>query len=185
MKPAWKIMIALVLAVGLAAGGFLLGYQRMETYELSEPYQQMQFVLSAPGAGGECTRLVRDERVTNRIVENLMLQNEPAEIQQNLSAKAAGDKVTVMLNMEPEGNLAYLGEELPSILQSVLLEDGKEVNVALEDQQTVTVTQGERNSMTFGVIGLVIGLAIAAAADVLVLKKKPQEQTAKEETTEI
>lgn len=37
MKPAWKIMIALVLAVGLAAGGFLLGYQRMETYELSEP----------------------------------------------------------------------------------------------------------------------------------------------------
>lgn len=49
----------------------------------------MQFVLSAPGAGGECTRLVRDERVTNRIVENLMLQNEPAEIQQNLSAKAA------------------------------------------------------------------------------------------------
>lgn len=93
--------------------------------------------------------------------------------------------MTVMLNMEPEGNLAYLGEELPSILQSVLLEDGKEVNVALEDQQTVTVTQGERNSMTFGVIGLVIGLAIAAAADVLVLKKKPQEQTAKEETTEI
>lgn len=185
MKPVWKIVIALVLAVVLAAGGFLLGYQRMETYELSEPYQQMQFVLSAPGAGGECTRLVRDERVTNRIVENLMLQIEPTEIQQNLSAKAAGDKVTVMLNMEPEGNLAYLGEELPSILQGVLLEDGKEVNVALEDEQTVTVTRGERNSVTFGVIGLVIGLAIAAVADVLLLKKKPQAQTAKEETAEI
>lgn len=184
MKPVWKIVIALVLAVALAAGGFLLGYQRMETYELSEPYQQMQFVLSAPGAGGECTKLVRDERVANRIVENLMLQVEPTEIQQNLSAKAAGDKVTVMLNMEPEGNLAYLGMELPNILQSVLLDDGKEVNLALEDEQTVTVTQGERNSVTFGVIGLVVGLAIAAVADVLLLKKKPQTaETA--ETAEI
>lgn len=178
MKPVWKIVIALVLAVVLAAGGFLLGYQRMETVELSEPYQQMQLVLSAPGAGGECTKLVSDARVANRIVENLMLQNEPDEIRQKISATASGDKVTVMLNMEPEGNLAYLGEELPNIIQSVLLEDGKEVNVALEDQQTVTVTTGEQHSVTFGVIGLVIGLVIAAAADVVLLKKKPEKKSA-------
>lgn len=175
-KPA-KIVAAVCLTILLAAGGFFLGFQHMEKVPLEDPIRLTRVTLTVDGISAKaCAELAREDIVANRLVENLMLQCTPDDLQQSMRVESEGaSTVIVEVAMEQEGTMVYFADELVWILQEEASKSDGDVRVTEADQKNLTITYEEQPSRMTACLGAALGGVLGILVSVLLfsVKRKP------------
>lgn len=166
MKKTVKVVVSVCVVILLAVGGSLLGYQHTQKVPLEVPLKRTYITLHVSGMdANRCAELVNGKIVANRLVENLMLLCTPDDLQASMKAESEGENtVVVEVEMEQEGQMAYLADELAWIVQDEAQKELDDVRVSVGEQKTLTISYEEEPSMMTaclaGVLGGVSGILI-------------------------
>lgn len=164
MNRTVKIVIALILTLTLAAGGFFLGLQFTEKIPLEAPIKTNFITLHVDGARAEdCVDMILNGIVSNRLVENLMLLCTPDDLLMSMRVeKVDTNTLLVEIPMEDEGNMIYFADELAWILQEECQKTTEDVSVTIAAQKKLTVTYEEQPDVTMAYVltafGAVLGI---------------------------
>lgn len=177
MNKKVKIILAVLLAVVLAAAGFLVGRQFQEKIPLEEPIKVTTITLHMEGVdAGTCEKMITTGNVPDRLVENLMLLCTPDDLRLSMEVEKTGaDTLTVSIAMEEEGNMIYFADELSWILTEESQTDSEGASVTVKDKQTVTITYEEQPNMTMAYVLTAFGAVLGALVGLILMlleKKK-------------
>lgn len=178
MRNKIILIITILLAVLLAAAGFVAGRQFTDKIPLEVPIKRTIVTLRAEGVDAQiCADMITDGNVPERLVENLMLMCTPDDLRVSMAVEKTGANIlTVSLAMEEEGNMIYFADELSWILTEESRKVSEGASVAVEDKQTITITYEEipdaAMSWVLTAFGAVLGI-LAGLVMTLLGKKKP------------
>lgn len=184
MNKMVRILIALILVIGLSAGGFLAGYHIKAEVKLDAPIQENQIYLTVEGISpSKCVAFVQGDLAANRLVENLMLRCTPDDLRESIRSEVTGkDAFVVKIPMDAEGQMVYFADELAYILNEEMGKEVENARITVTEQKLLTTDTESRNSITNGCIGAGIGGVLGLLSGAVILltgKKKPEGKFSK------